>query len=169
MLSAKPILYAANVSEEHLAGGCEYSRRVDRIAAAEHSTAVRVSAAVECSLAEMGAADRAEYLAALGVSDGGAARLARSCYELLQLRAFFTVGPMEARAWTIRAGDRAPIAAGKIHSDFERTFIRAETIGFDEYVRYGSEKAARDAGAYRSEGKEYVVQDGDVILFRTGK
>ena len=169
LLSAKPILYAANVSEEHLARGCEYSSRVESIAAAERSMVVRVSAAVECSLAEMGEADRAEYLAALGVTDGGSAKLARGCYELLELRAFFTVGPAETRAWTIRAGDRAPTAASKIHSDFEKAFIRAETISFDDYVRYGSEKVARDAGACRSEGKEYVVQDGDVILFRTGR
>ncbi len=114
----------------------------------------------------MDAADRAEFLADLGLSETGLTRVIRAGYDLLHLRTFFTVGPKEARAWTIEVGSKAPQAAGVIHSDFERGFIRAETIAYDDYVAYNGEAGARDAGRLRAEGKEYVVQDGDILLFR---
>jgi ribosome-binding ATPase YchF (GTP1/OBG family) len=135
-------------------------------AAAEGAQAVVVSAEYEAQLVSLDPAERAEFLHAAGLSEGGLDRLVHAAYDLLGLITYFTAGPKEARAWTIRRGTRAPQAAGAIHSDFERGFIRAETIKYADYDRYGSEAAARDAGAMRSEGKEYVVGDGDVMLFR---
>ncbi|RMF59746.1 MAG: redox-regulated ATPase YchF [Bacteroidetes bacterium] len=166
LLSTKPVLYVANVAEGDLPDGNAYVDVVREIAAREGAGVVVVSADLEAQIAELPPEERAEFLAAAGLERSGLERLIRAAYALLGLITFFTVGPKESRAWTIRRGTRAPAAAGEIHSDFERGFIRAETIKYEDYVRYGSEARAREAGAMRAEGKEYVVQDGDVILFR---
>jgi GTP-binding protein YchF len=166
LLTAKPVLYVCNVNEEDAANGNEYSARVFEKAKAEGAEAVVVSAAIEAEIATMPAEDRGEFLAELGLEETGLARVIRAGYKLLHLLTFFTVGPKEARAWTVEAGAKAPQAAGAIHSDFERGFIRAETIAFDDYVTFGGEAGAREAGKLRQEGKEYVVHDGDVMLFR---
>ena len=166
LLTAKPVLYVCNVDEAEAAQGNAHSGRVFAKAEAEGAQAVVVSAAIEAEIATMPADDRGEFLAELGLAETGLARVIRAGYALLHLLTFFTVGPKEARAWTVEVGARAPQAAGAIHSDFERGFIRAETIAFDDYVRFGGEAGARDAGKLRQEGKEYVVQDGDVLLFR---
>ena len=166
LLTAKPVLYVCNVEESSAADGNEFSARVFAKAEIEGAKAVVVSAAIEAEIATMAIEDRAEFLADLGLSETGLARVIRAGYDLLHLRTFFTCGPKEARAWTIEVGSKAPQAAGAIHSDFERGFIRAETIGYDDYVAYKGEAGARDAGRLRSEGKDYVVQDGDVMLFR---
>lgn len=166
LITAKPVLYVCNVDEAHAADGNELSARVFAKAAAEGAEAVVVSAAIEAEIATMPVEDRGEFLAELGLEETGLARVIRAGYKLLHLLTFFTVGPKEARAWTIPAGSKAPQAAGAIHSDFERGFIRAETIAFDDYVACGGEAGAREAGKLRQEGKEYVVQDGDVMLFR---
>ncbi|MBW6522996.1 redox-regulated ATPase YchF [Sphingomonas sp. RHCKR47] len=166
LLTAKPVLYVCNVNEEDAANGNAYSQRVFDKAAAEGAQAVVVSAAIEAEIATMPTEDRAEFLSELGLEESGLARVIRAGYKLLNLLTFFTVGPKEARAWTVEAGAKAPQAAGAIHSDFERGFIRAETTAFDDYVALGGEAGARDAGKLRQEGKEYVVHDGDVMLFR---
>jgi GTP-binding protein YchF len=166
LLTAKPVLYVCNVDEANAADGNAFSARVFEKAKAEGAEAVVVSAAIEAEIATMPAEDRGEFLSELGLSETGLARVIRAGYKLLHLLTFFTVGPKEARAWTVDVGARAPQAAGAIHSDFERGFIRAETIAFDDYVALGGETGARDAGKLRAEGKEYVVQDGDVMLFR---
>ena len=166
LLTAKPVLYVCNVNEEDAANGNAYSQRVFDKAAAEGAQAVVVSAAIEAEIATMPNEDRAEFLLELGLEESGLARVIRAGYKLLNLLTFFTVGPKEARAWTVEAGAKAPQAAGAIHSDFERGFIRAETTAFDDYVALGGEAGARDAGKLRQEGKEYVVHDGDVMLFR---
>jgi hypothetical protein len=166
LLTAKPVLYVCNVDEANAANGNDFSARVFAKAAEEGAEAVVVSAAIEAEIATMPAADRAEFLAELGLSETGLARVIRAGYKLLHLLTFFTVGPKEARAWTVDVGAKAPQAAGAIHTDFERGFIRAETIAFDDYVASKGEAGAREAGKLRSEGKEYVVQDGDVMLFR---
>ena len=166
LLTAKPVLYVCNVGEAEAAEGNEHSARVFAKAAAEGAEAVVVSAAIEAEIATMPPEDRTEFLAELGLSETGLARVIRAGYKLLGLLTFFTVGPKEARAWTVDVGAKAPQAAGAIHSDFERGFIRAETTAFDDFVRLGGEAGARDAGKLRQEGKEYVVQDGDVMLFR---
>jgi len=166
LLTSKPVLYVCNVDEGAAADGNELSARVAEKAAKEGAKSVVVSAAIEAEIATMALEDRAEFLSDLGLSETGLARVIRAGYDLLQLLTFFTVGPKEARAWTIERGSKAPQAAGAIHTDFERGFIRAETIGYDDYVTLGGEAAARDAGKLRSEGKEYVVADGDILLFR---
>jgi len=166
LLTSKPVLYVCNVDEGAAADGNELSERVAEKAAKEGAKSVVVSAAIEAEIATMALEDRAEFLSDLGLSETGLARVIRAGYDLLQLLTFFTVGPKEARAWTIERGSKAPQAAGAIHTDFERGFIRAETIGYDDYVTLGGEAAARDAGKLRSEGKEYVVADGDILLFR---
>jgi hypothetical protein len=166
LLTAKPILYVCNVDEGAAAEGNALSARVFAKAAAEGAQAVVVSAAIEAEIVTLAAADRADFLADLGLAETGLARVVRAGYALLHLLTFFTAGPKEARAWTIPAGARAPQAAGAIHSDFERGFIRAETVAYDDYVACGGEAGAREAGKLRSEGKDYVVQDGDVMLFR---
>ncbi|HEU0044134.1 redox-regulated ATPase YchF [Sphingomonas sp.] len=166
LLTGKPVLYVCNVDEAHAADGNEQSARVFTKAAAEGAQAVVVSAAIEAEIATMPADERGEFLAELGLTETGLARVIRAGYELLHLLTFFTVGPKEARAWTVEVGARAPQAAGAIHSDFERGFIRAETTAYADFVALGGEAGARDAGKLRSEGKEYVVQDGDVMLFR---
>ena len=166
LLTAKPVLYVCNVAEEEAAGGNELSEAVFARAAAEGAQAVVVSAAIEAELVAMPAEDRAEYLESLGLAESGLARVIRAGYTLLGLKTFFTAGPKESRAWTFPEGARAPQAAGEIHTDFEKGFIRAETIAYEDYVSLGGEAAAREAGKLRQEGKEYVVQDGDVMLFK---
>ena len=166
LLTAKPVLYVCNVDEADAADGNALSARVFEKARAEGAEAVVVSAAIEAEIATMPADERGDFLAELGLTETGLARVIRAGYRLLHLLTFFTAGPKEARAWTIPIGAKAPQAAGAIHSDFERGFIRAETIAYDDYVRLGGEAAAREAGKLRSEGKDYVVHDGDVMLFR---
>ncbi|MBB3911529.1 redox-regulated ATPase YchF [Sphingomonas desiccabilis] len=166
LLTAKPVLYVCNVNEEDAAEGNALSAKVFEKAAAEGAQAVVVSAAIEAEIATMEPADRQEFLSDLGLTETGLARVIRAGYKLLNLLTFFTVGPKEARAWTVEAGAKAPQAAGEIHTDFERGFIRAETIAYDDYVACNGEAGAREAGKLRQEGKEYVVHDGDVMLFR---
>ncbi len=166
LLTAKPVLYVCNVAEEDAAEGNDLSAKVFAKAAAEGAEAVVVSAAIEAELVAMPVEDRAEFLEALGLTESGLARVIRAGYKLLGLKTFFTAGPKEARAWTFPDGAKAPQAAGEIHSDFERGFIRAETIAYDDYVTLGGEAGAKEAGKLRQEGKEYVVQDGDVLLFK---
>ncbi len=166
LLTNKPIIYAANVSEEELATGNKWVEQVRKIAAQENAQVVIVSAQVEAELVELPAEDRADFLNSLGVEEGGLKSLIRATYELLGLRTYFTAGPKETRAWTINAGMFAPQAAGVIHSDFERGFIRAETVAYKDLVATKSMVAAKEKGLVRSEGKEYVVQEGDVLLFR---
>jgi len=166
LLTAKPIIYAANVSEEDLAEGNDWVEQVRQLAATENAQVVIISAQVESELVELSEEERVDFLEALGVEEGGLRSLIRATYELLGLRTFLTTGPQETRAWTIRAGMKAPQAAGAIHTDFERGFIRAETVAYRDLVESGSMAAAKDKGLVRSEGKEYVVQEGDVMLFR---
>jgi len=166
LLTAKPVLYVCNVAEEDAGLGNALSAKVFEKAAAEGAEAVVVSAAIEAELVGMPLEDRGEFLEALGLTESGLARVIRAGYKLLGLKTFFTAGPKEARAWTFPDGAKAPQAAGEIHSDFERGFIRAETIAYDDYIALGGESGAREAGKLRQEGKEYVVQDGDVMLFK---
>jgi GTP-binding protein YchF len=165
LLSGKPIIYAANVAEDELAGGNAHSARVEELARRQGAGSVRISAQVEAELIELGEAERADYLEGLGVSEGGLRSLIRATYELLGLRTYFTTGEKETRAWTIRAGMSAPQAAGVIHTDFERGFIRAQTIGWRKLVEAGSLAEARNRGWLRSEGRDYVVEEGDVMEF----
>ncbi|MEA5479207.1 redox-regulated ATPase YchF [Pseudanabaena galeata UHCC 0370] len=167
LLTLKPTIYAANVSEDDLATGNAFVDKVKAIAEAENAEVTIVSAQVEAELLELPDDERQDFLESLGVKEGGLKSLIRATYHLLGLRTYFTVGPKEARAWTIHAGMKAPQAAGVIHSDFEKAFIRAETVAFKDLVECGSMSAARAKGLLRSEGKEYVVQEGDVILFLT--
>ena len=166
LLTDKPVLYAANVGEDDLPDGNDSVELVRKIAADEGAEVVVICAQVEAELAELPDDERAEFLASLGLERSGLERLIQKAYTLLDLITFLTAGPKESRAWTVRRGATAPQAAGRIHSDFERGFIRAEVISFEDYDTLGSEAAARDAGRLRVEGKEYVVQDGDVIHFR---
>ncbi|MEZ2238687.1 redox-regulated ATPase YchF [Microcoleus sp.] len=166
LLTNKPIIYAANVSEDDLATGNSYVEQVRAVAAAENAKVVIVSAQVESELVELSEEERTDFLESLGVKEGGLKSLIRATYELLGLRTYFTSGPKETRAWTIIAGMLAPQAAGVIHSDFERGFIRAETVAYQDLVTTGGMNAAKEKGLVRSEGKEYVVQEGDVLLFR---
>ena len=165
LLTAKPIIYAANVAEDDLAAGNAFAAAVASLAAREGAETVRVSAQVEAELIELGDDERRDYLEGLGVSEGGLQSLIRATYSLLGLRTYFTTGEKETRAWTIRAGMTAPQAAGVIHSDFERGFIRAQTIGYAQLLEAGSLVEARAKGWLRSEGKEYVVAEGDVMEF----
>ncbi|RDC59895.1 Ribosome-binding ATPase YchF [Alteripontixanthobacter maritimus] len=166
LLTAKPVLYVCNVAEEDAADGNAMSAKVFEKAAAEGAQAVVVSAAIESELVEMEPDDRAEFLTEMGLTESGLARVIRAGYKLLGLQTFFTAGPKEARAWTFPTGARAPQAAGEIHTDFERGFIRAETTAYDDFIELNGEAGAREAGKLRQEGKEYVVQDGDVMLFK---
>ncbi len=166
LLTAKPILYAANVAESDLPDGNAYVDVVRGIAAAEGAEVVAVCAELEAQIAELEKDERALFLEESGIAEPGLNRLVRGAYKLLGLITYFTAGPKESRAWQIRRGTKAPQAAGVIHSDFEKGFIRAETIKFADYDRLGSEAAVREAGALRSEGRDYTVEDGDVMLFR---
>ena len=166
LLTRKPIIYAANVAEDDLATGNAFVEQVKKLAEQDKAQVVIVSAQVEAELVELGEEDRADFLASLGVEEGGLKSLIRATYELLGLRTYFTTGPKETRAWTIHAGMTAPQAAGVIHTDFERGFIRAETVAYKDLTTTGSMGAAKEKGLVRSEGKDYVVQEGDVMLFR---
>ncbi len=167
LLSAKPVLYIANVDEASAASGNAESDRVAEYAAARGARSVMISAAIEAEVAQLAdAGEKGEFLASLGVEEPGLARVIRAGYALLGLVTFFTAGPKEAHAWTIEGGTKAPQAAGKVHTDFEKGFIRAETIAFADFATYGGEQGARDAGRMRLEGADYVVQDGDVMRFR---
>jgi GTP-binding protein YchF len=163
LLTTKPVLYVCNVEEASAATGNALSEAVAKMAASIGASAVVVSAAIEAEIATMEPTDRQEYLESLGLQETGLARVVRAAYELLGLITFFTIGPKEARAWTVKRGSKAPQAAGEIHGDFEKKFIRAETISYDDFVTLGGENAAKDAGRLRAEGKEYVVADGDVM------
>jgi GTP-binding protein YchF len=166
LMTTKPVLYVCNVEEGSAATGNAYSARVFEMAKAQGARAVIVSAAIEAEISQMPEGDRPEFLSSLGLEDSGLDRIIRAGYGLLGLITYFTVGPKEARAWTITQGTKAPQAAGVIHGDFERGFIAAETIAYDDYVTLGGEQGAKEAGKMRVEGKEYVVKDGDVMLFR---
>jgi ribosome-binding ATPase len=167
LITAKPILYVCNVDEDSAAEGNEYSQRVIEKAEAEGAGVVIVSAAIESEVSQLGSQEeRQEYLESLGLAEAGLDRLIRSGHALLDLITYLTTGPKESRAWTVRRGAAAPEAAGVIHSDFERGFICAEVINYDDFVACGSEQAAKDAGKMRQEGRDYIVHDGDVILFR---
>lgn len=166
LLSSKPVLYVCNVEEASADKGNEYSAEVMTRAEQEEAQAVVVSAKIESEIAVLPAVEQREYLDAIGLAEPGLNRVIRAGYELLHLVTYFTVGPKEARAWTVTRGTRAPQAAGVIHTDFEKGFIRSETIGYDDYVGLNGEAGARDAGKLRLEGKDYIVQDGDVLHFR---
>src|SRR5258707_8296363 len=169
LLTMKPVLYAANVSDSELSGveGKHLSALREAVrASGEHAEVVPFSAKIEAELAELPAEDRSEFLSSLGIQSAGLDRLIQAGYRLLGLQTYFTAGDPEVRAWTIHRVDTAPKAAGVIHTDFERGFIRAETVSYDEFVANGGWKGAREKGVVRSEGKEYVVADGDVMLFR---
>ncbi len=166
LLTSKPILYVANVDEGSAASGNRHSKAVEALAKLEGAGFVMISAAIEAEIAQLPDEEQKEFLATIGLEEPGLDRLIRAGYALLGLITYFTVGPKEVRAWTVHRGDRAPQAAGVIHTDFEKGFIRAQTIGYDDFVRLGGEQAAKDAGKARDEGKEYVVADGDVMLFK---
>jgi GTP-binding protein YchF len=166
LLTGKPVLYICNVSEEDAAAGNALTEKVAARAAAEGAGSVVISAAIESEIAQLPPAEQAEFLETLGLDQPGLNRVIRAGYALLDLITYFTIGPKEARAWTVRRGAKAPEAAGVIHGDFERGFIRAETIDYESFVAYGGEQGARDAGKLRSEGKDYVVHDGDILHFR---
>lgn len=166
LLTSRPVLYVANVGEVDLPQGNHWAEEVQRIAASEQAECLILSAEFEAQLSELEDEEKDLFLVSEGLQEDGLQRLIQAAYKLLNLITFFTHGPNETRAWTIKSGIRAPQAAGQIHSDFERGFIRAETVQVEDLIRVGSEAAARASGIMRSEGKEYIVQDGDVILFR---
>ena len=168
LLTSKPVLYVANVDEASAATGNAETERVGTMARNEGAGSIVISARIEEEVAQLAPADRSEFLSHLSLAEPGLNRLIRAGYALLGLITFFTAGPKEARAWTIEDGTRAPEAAGIIHSDFERGFIRAETIAYADYVSLKGEAGARDAGKLRLEGRDYVVADGDVMHFRSG-
>ena len=166
LLTAKPALYVCNVDEASAATGNALSKLVEDYARQHEAAVIVISAEIESQLAQLSDEEQNEYLESLGLAEPGLNRLIREAYQLLGLHTYFTAGPKEARAWTIHKGDRAPQAAGVIHSDFERGFIRAQTIAFEDYIALGGEVAAKEAGKARDEGKDYVVRDGDVMLFK---
>ena len=166
LITMKPVLFVANVAESDLGSEPALVQRVRKVAEEKKGEVVVICGELEAQISQLPANERRDFLAGMGLEEPGLDVLVRAAYRLLGLETFFTAGPKEARAWTIHRGARAPQAAGAIHSDFERGFIRAETIAYDDYVTCGSEQAAKAAGKMRSEGKEYEVQDGDVILFR---
>jgi GTP-binding protein YchF len=166
LLTTKPALYVCNVEEESADKGNALSAKVAELASRDGAKTVVISARIESEIAMLAPEERAEFLETLGLTEPGLNRLIREAYALLGLQTYFTVGPKEARAWTIHVGDTAPQAAGVIHTDFEKGFIRAETIAYDDYVKHKGEVGARDAGRMRQEGKDYVVKDGDVMHFR---
>ena len=168
LLTAKPVLYVANVDEASLLAGNAHSAALEAYAARSGAEVVRIGCQVEAELAELDEAERREFLAELGVEEPGLNRLIRAAYRLLDLITFFTAGEKEVRAWTVRRGSTAPVAAGVIHSDFEKHFIRAEVIPYETYVGVGGETGAKAKGLMQVEGKEYVMKDGDVVHFRVG-
>lgn len=165
LLTTKPVLYVCNVGESDAAEGNEHAARVAEMAAAEGNSHVIISAQIEEEISQLDSEEAQMFLEEMGLQEAGLDRLIRAGYELLHLETYFTVGPKEARAWTIRAGTSAPRAAGVIHGDFEKGFIRAETIAFDDFVTLGGEQPAKEAGKMRAEGKSYIVKDGDVLHF----
>jgi len=160
------VLYVCNVAEADAATGNEHTRAVEKMAAAQGASVVVISAAIEAEVAQLSDEEEMEFLSSLGLDEPGLNKVIRAGYELLHLITYFTAGPKETRAWTIHKGDKAPQAAGVIHTDFERGFIRAQTIYYNDFITLGGEVAAKEAGKARDEGKEYVVQDGDVLLFK---
>ena len=166
LLTAKPVLYVCNVEEDAAGTGNEFSKKVQEKADSEGAAVVIISAAIEEEVAQLDRAERGEFLETLGLSEAGLDQLIRVGYGLLDLITYFTIGPKEARAWTIAQGTKAPKAAGVIHTDFEKGFIRAETIAYDDFIEFNGETGCKEAGKMRLEGKEYVVQDGDVMHFR---
>ncbi|KMW58197.1 GTP-binding and nucleic acid-binding protein YchF [Candidatus Rhodobacter oscarellae] len=165
LLTTKPVLYVCNVAEDEAAEGNAHSAAVAEMAAAQGAASVVISAKIEEEISQLDADEAEMFLEEMGLEEAGLDRLIRAGYELLQLQTYFTAGPKEARAWTIRAGTLAPQAAGVIHGDFERGFIRAETIAYDDYIALNGEQGAKDAGKMRAEGKTYLVKDGDVLNF----
>lgn len=165
LLTAKPVLYVCNVDEASAARGNDLSRKVAEMAEAQGAASVVISARIEEEISQLAPDEAAEFLHEMGLEEAGLDRLIRAGYELLHLQTYFTVGPKEARAWTIPQGTTAPRAAGVIHGDFEKGFIRAETIAYDDFIACGGEQGAKDAGRMRAEGKGYVVKDGDVMHF----
>jgi len=166
LITSKPVMYVANVDEAGLKSGNEHLRALQARAKQEHAVVVPVCAAIEAEISQLEESERAEFLKDLGLTEPGLNRVIRGAYELLGLQTYFTAGEKEVRAWTVRAGSTAPQAAGVIHTDFERGFIRSETISYADFVACGGEQGAKDAGKMRAEGKDYVVQDGDVVHFR---
>ena len=166
LITSKPVIYVCNVEEDSAGSGNSLSAKVAERATSEGAQSVVISARIEEELAQLDDAERLEYLESLGLAEPGLNRLIRQGYALLRLITYFTAGPKESRAWTVADGSSAPQAAGVIHTDFERGFIKAETIGYEDYVENKGEQGARDAGRLRQEGKDYIVQDGDVMLFR---
>ncbi len=167
LLTSKPILYVCNVTEDEAATGNEFTKQVEAMAKEKNSGSVIISARIESEIAQLDSAeDKAEFLDTIGLEEPGLNKIIRAGYELLGLQTFFTIGPKEARAWTIKKNSKAPQAAGCIHTDFEKGFIRAEVIGFEDYIAAKGEQGAKETGKMRQEGKEYLVNDGDVILFR---
>ncbi len=167
MLTAKPILYICNVNEDDAAGGNEFSKKVEAMAAKKGASAVVICAEIESQIAQLESAEeKTEFLESLGLEEAGLDKIIKAGYSLLNLHNYFTSGPKETRAWTIRKDAKAPEAAGAIHTDFQKGFIKAEVIAFDDFISNNGEQGAKDAGKMRQEGKEYVVVDGDIILFR---
>ena len=169
LLTTKPIIYAANMSDEDFSKGIEGNKYLDmvkEVAAEEHAGVLPICAQIEEEIVDMDKEEKEMFLSDLGLEESGLDRLIKECYSLLGLISFLTAGKPEVRAWTIQKGTKAPQAAGKIHTDFERGFIRAEIVSFDDLMECGSIAAAKEKGLYRSEGKEYVMKDGDVVLFR---
>lgn len=165
LLTSKPVLYVANVDENGLKGN-DYFDRVEKLAKSENAKIVSICAAFESELIDLSEDEKKEFMQEAGVEEPGLNKLIRAGYDLLGLQTYFTVGPKEARAWTIEKGFTGPQAAGVIHTDFERGFIKAEVIAYEDYVKYNGENGAKDAGKWRQEGRDYIVKDGDVILFR---
>ena len=166
LLTSKPVLYVCNVAEKDASTGNEHTGAVEKMAAGQGAGTVTISAAIEAEVAQLPDEEQREFLESMDLSEPGLDRLIRAGYDLLHLITYFTAGPKETRAWTVEKGTRAPQAAGVIHTDFERGFIRAQTIAYDDFVSLGGEVAAKEAGKARDEGKDYVVQDGDVMLFK---
>ncbi|MFN3827851.1 MAG: redox-regulated ATPase YchF [Micavibrio sp.] len=167
LMSAKPVLYVLNVMEDDAANGNEWTKKAQEMAKAQGAGSVIITASIESEIAQLQTEEeKKEFLETIGLSEPGLNKIIREGYKLLGLQTYFTVGPKEARAWTVRKGAKAPEAAGAIHTDFERGFIRAEVIAYDDFVALGGEQAAKDAGKMRQEGKEYLVHDGDIMLFR---
>jgi GTP-binding protein YchF len=166
LLTSKPALYICNVDEDSAAEGNELTKKVEEYAKAQNARMVIISAEIESQLSQLDDEEQAEFLESLGLEEPGLNRIIREGYKLLNLQTYFTVGPKEARAWTITEGTKAPQAAGVIHTDFERGFIRAQTIAYEDFIALGGEAAAKEAGKARDEGKEYVVKDGDIMLFK---
>lgn len=166
LITSKPVLYVCNVNEDDALNGNDYSNLVSKKASSENAPLVIISAKIEEEISTLDDKDRKEFLKDLGLSESGLDKIIRSGYRILNLDTFFTIGPKEARAWTVQKGSSAPQAAGVIHTDFEKGFIRAETVAYKDFIQYQGEQGAKEAGKFRLEGKEYIVQDGDVLHFR---